>query len=1841
MTLPNRLLRDDPFIPGKNNLEDISQINSRLIAGDWANRTVEAKAELMPTEIAQMYNRWAIAHPTVNPRTWAPLAQMGIDPWSDAGQQVANGDITGAVANGTYDKYVGTQQPADPPPKTAPIAAPAPTDDSSGGFWSGLTHAVTAPITASEGLVHGVVGLGVNSAEAGVRGAEAVLSAPYQSEIATGRTNLGAEAHRQDLITRVGKKQGMTPEETSQLNDLLNPGGASLTSPQANIDQARHFIPDLFPDTATQDKYNAALDAYSTIVNDPKFASQFQGSQQNYSKVFQQTDLGIVARSFVDGVKGNYLTSRPETGAVFDPKTKTWKVQEDDGTVRDAKMVDHGGIFVPSEVQTEAVANAIKAYDIRTPEEIKNGVAPVAWTPGRGIAHLRYGADDQAFYTLSGAVDIQYSLFGDPINIVPLGGLGKVLKSTSATAKAFSQHGDDVVVATRGAMRAGTEAIPSAATEARVGSRLAAKGVQEGELYLDPVMSSRGYLLEGNRVVKAVGAGLVNTPHAKFVAKKDAWNWLNTGKGARAVDELSKMTSPTQIWLRSNRQIDGDLAKLFARANSPEEVRAILGSRIGVDITDARTLGKIGGVTPTLAKVPGIGPGLLKGLDPAGAELASGYKGAWRTNFERGGIVGSVRGIGRDPFRLAPSSGVGVDAEDVDSVLEEFERFFRGTATDDPATIGALDDLVNAPNGIARYNAVYDEDNGVISHVARRLVDEHGLPPEYAKKITRAFASGLDEHQRLWVNKDLGSASYGAASADGEIGRPLLLNEQMSNRLYLPDYRTLRRATGYLKTINNVAGASAAEKSAMVSDYLTGVTSVWRDWTLARPAYMLREMGELGFSMSLAGGKGAFTHPYGFIAAATQSAAAWHMHTLMGRVFGNLAAAPADAMKAAMDSGQRLLITGRAERELYVRSAVEKGESGMAAAAKWDSMDQASRGDFIWENADRNALAEYLKMHEGVSWLMPHVNSRWARVNGKTMYEEFGKAMDGDEAAFAKFQHELSFSAGPMIIDEPAVRGAARHVRSINREDPEQWRDYLHSLIDSKMTRLSEDKLMRDLAKGDKDAHTLAAQWHGTKDWAMRREMRRDLWQTHPDKQMADISLGEDIDYVTGYANMLQKVTGGDSQLLDAVATGKFADKPITSANADLVRYLEQKMGDENFRKALPNVLHDIPGGYGAKGNYQRAVNNFFTNNGEMSDIFGRSPMVRFFYTQWVKEHAPYLSTQARERAVANLRAAGDTNLAREIERADTRVARQGGAVREGTLGVDEMELAASGYARRSTARVFYNAHRRQNYAIAMRVLVPFVQATLNTFKRWGVLSLQNPQLAYRTLKPIQALRQPGSSVIYEVLGDITGDKAMQGMFTPGHPEASVDGFFMHNAYGQRVFAFPGIRQVFNFMSGPWNPISNKDIPEGAVPLAQAANLNVAGGTLNAGMGPLVTFPASLVVGSKVYEDNWVGSLTRAMFPYGIPQGSGWSKLIGSFAPTFLRKSVIPEDMQANHATMLMPSLAATGQYDLSKQSEVRRMAQDARELSGRMDKFAAFFGGITPTTFNWNYALEVTGNDKEGKVRWFMMADRLAQEWRKYTAPKNDSTWQEDYNNGAINFLKDFGIYSLYSVMPRTEQPGVPFAMAPTADIWSFRTDEPDAYKNNRGVIGLFFPGGDSANEWGSAQQNFYAWQKAEGERTYKSADDFWRDANISIGWILKSVATGEAMAATTDPEEQSVILAKRDDEIANAFPGWTPDPTDPGKFRRIITELGDAVEDPAIQTLPGTPFIAGYLSARQDAIDSLRDQGYNGTLSADYAAPERAKLAALATQLVRQDTSGTFKYAWTRVFGGELETG
>lgn len=1806
------LWTNNPFTRPPQDLSRMLDWNQMVSRGMAVNRVVLAKSTFMDPLQAKRYSNWASEHPTVDPRTWGPLADAGLNPHDYEMSSLAEADVMQQVAEGRYGRTVGEKW--EPPKRTRNKAVEEAADEtSSSGFFSSLGGMLGGVASAATpDFVGDAVGFAGDAAsetygavKASARTAITALSAPLQAANAANRTRLGNIA----AAERIAEKRGLDPEvfktlTTTQPNEALSGLPGAIPLPGAGSNPITDFFLDNHtavadPDTVAKilaergmsdqlGAYNEAITAFQNQRNDNPL-------EQAKSNALQ-TEAGQTIQSFHDKTPGNLLTGTYEEGAVKDPKSGKWVILDAHGqVVRDAEQENEEG-WLPNQVgQVQAEAQAVKAYDITTAAEKASGVAPTAWTLGRGIAHTWYEPNTTAFNALSGFVDFHESLLLDPVNLIPVGAAGKLIKPLrygSGAAKAFAGKGEKLVVSAPTYGAAGTSRTIGDAAGAAAGAKLANPLIAEGaEQVLDPQLAARGARFVGGRVMQDLAdeTGLISTPHSKYVMLDTAWSWLSHGRGQRFVDQMVDETSVANIMLRSNGKIDYALARELADSTSPAEVRAVIGPRLGVDLTDPSQIGSIGGRAPVLSKVPLIGSSLAPDRAFAGKELAGGgvFTKAGRQasayNLREFGALGATRGMFRRPFRMAPSSGNGFDQEDLDSAFTEITNFMRGTRTREEKWLPIAEKYLRARNGAERYRYLYKE-GGLLHTVIKENLVEKGLTEADAQNLTRAFAGGIDEEMRNYLVTDLGLGELSNGN------KALLVSEILSRSAHLPDYRTLSRVTSALGNIRRLPGGADADKA--VADALHHFTNGWRQAVLIRPAYTMRDVGEMAFAMSLAGGDGAFTNPYAFIANMTSVANAAEMTTRTGRIFAKIVGMPMKGGKFAIDRLGRWGVRGK---------------------------DDSFRGLTSQEIADVVAkmpapdARDLIEHSEGLRNLMPSFDQKWARINGQPFFDDMNRVLAGEDVDLSPMFDQMSSVHGNFWIDEPASRAAGRSLTAFHRDDLAHRAEYSEQLI-AKMRKASRDQLMRDIANPNVKRREMIARWKESGVKVMQTEMRDDI---------LDGTTKKDNDYIKLYESIVQRLTLGDSALLDAITTGKFEGKILDGNNTALKDYLDNMLSDDNYRLQLPEELHGDPFRNRGHEFLRKQAQNFFAMNGDFADLFARGPMIRQAYVERVLQLAPHMSAEAKAAVVQSLREVGDVKLARQVM--DTRT------VKGGVLGVEEVDAIASGYARKKMSKVFYDAHKRQNYALAFRVLAPFAQATFNTFRRWGELSLKNPQMMYRTTKPIEALTDPGSAALYDILGTVTGDEALKDFYTPNHPEASVNGFFFNNSYGDRIFAYPLIGKLVDLLPG---------VPEGFIATSNAESLNVAGMQVNPGTGPILTLPASLVTGDMIYEDSTRGQIMRWLFPYGLPEGSLADKIFNSITPTAFRKLNLATDTTAQGTSVIrtMAVLATSGRYDLHSRADVRRMANDAKHISTTLTGYAAIFGMLTPSTFNFSIAPELFGEDADGTGRMFMLQDKLTTEFNNYIAPKSPETAQQDYGNGFMQFVHDYGYTALFAVLPMTETTGDNIGMQPTNDVWAWRTDNQEAYDQHRPVIGLFFPGGDPSSEF---SEELYRWQKADAQRRPKSPEDFIFDVNKQLAWALYVRQNEKLMAQVPDPEAQTPIRDQIKSDLQHRFPGFTGQAEDLGRFDDRMLEVAEAVKNEDIRSLDGTRFIADYLRTRDKAIDQLHDMGYSKDLTTEQAAPVRAALLQHASSLIQHDNSGVFINIWTRLFASEFESG
>lgn len=1747
-------------------IQDLSNLITRdgyLVAGQTTRQVIAARAQTMFPADAARYADWATAHPMMDPRTWQGAAQVGIDPYSDQGKQLAAADQIARTQDGSYDTSVSQVQTGMGP--SAP-SSPSPTPSGTGVNVSAATLGVGASSPLS----------GIGDVLGGIGGAAGGLLGTIGSDLATaGRAVQYGLSSGYDALVGLGNVASGQTDEAARLADKYQ-----LSGDEQRLVQRRMNIAGGDTAAAAQDQ---ALDFSSTGMGAVVGSSAtFESLTPDRQKIVDQAAKDLYTFS---QQQGGTNTVAGIGGAVA-RQTAAGQIVQDPSLLTN----DTGVLASNPQVEERKLAESLKINDMRTPEEIARGVKPVGWTPGRAIAHVWYAPDEQAFQTLSGVIDFTNNLTLDPANLIPVAKGGSVAKKGIEAIQDVGLLGKE-----SGALRRATEvgqakvdvgtttgrAVPGAgyapggidavAAEAR---SIAAKqaGVETAAKVYDPsVLSETGAIQAGTQ---------------SFVAGETAWRFLNSAKGQRLVDNLVNAKSASDIWLRSNRRLDPALAKKLSDANTPEEVRAILGSRLGGDLNDPKALSNFASNAPAIFR-------------------------DWSTKDSM------ILQMGRK----MPSSGV-VNLEDQTQTLTQLERWTRGAGMKWEDVAPHLDNVLTSANGAESYQAIYGK-TGLFKAVATHLAEKYGISEQDAAKLTKGYEGGLDAAKRDYLTTEIGLGSVPGSNDDRGIA--LLMNEIMLSQAPLPHYTEMRRAIQGIKDIRrgNLDGslATADEK---VSKFLDGMTTAWKASVLVRPAYILREVGEMQVASALAGYDSVMTHPGAFISMALQASMNKEATTSAGRLMkamagGEMPVAHIDNLKNAgkgvRAAGATVTYRTAQAAGLPLRGAVRvKGVTSRLAS---------NTGDVL---AGDRAMKDWLDLRTGFSALSPG-DVKWGMVNGEGMFDAMRRLAEGKGTAAdldAMYHGMSAATQGSMSMDAKVGRTASKYIGIAQRDEPAMRNNYITGLI-AKLHKAAGDPDMRNIANPDMLPDEVAT--------LFRDSGRRDIKATmHPDLFPTP---AHDESYLDIYRQAINIITSGDEKLMGAVTSGKFEGSDLIHTNQALRKHIAAMLDDPGKVSAMPASLpHWKPDYEGGK--IAEWVNGFFEHTGEHADLWARGPVYREAYVAEILKYGVELSPAAKADAVKNLRRVGDVALAKKVQ-----------AIRaNGTMTTDMLHNIGGIAARRELARIFYDAHERGNWAQALRVVSPFIQATANTFRRWGELAMANPQLMYRTTKPLNYAQQPGSAAIYGALGSLPGmgslgalyNPADYGYSTPDNRHSSVDGFFFTDKFGDKQYAYPTLGLLNNLVG----------IPEGMLATSPMGGLNVAGQSLSPGVGPLLTLPVALLGQDAINNDDIKGSMLRFALPYGVPKGSLFDKAVGSFVPSSLaRLNKASDEGEAvpRLAVQVVPTLLQSGDYDPTNTMDQQRLANDAGSLASRLWMLTAITSLFTPTPVNPKAAVVVKPMDGVGisnspmfegaspqNKAHMVLVDKLALEYQRYTANGH-------YKDGSSNFVHDYGLTALLAVLPSSQTSG-PQA---TNDLWKFRTQAPQSYSNNSDVIGYFFAAGSGfdPNNTGPTgyASSLYSQQKASGERTQKQPDQFVQDGLREFGWMMWNPKVREIELSTMSKSQQAAAKdALKADIIEKTGGAWTDQPNKPSAVVTQIQQVQDALKDPHVSSLRSAHYIQQYMDAREQVVKQIRAQGGVANLSTQQNLPYTQRLVDLGLQLNREDTSGAFNNVWQRLLSKEF---
>lgn len=768
----------------------------------------------------------------------------------------------------------------------------------------------------------------------------------------------------------------------------------------------------------------------------------------------------------------------------------------------------------------------------------------------------------------------------------------------------------------------------------------------------------------------------------------------------------------------------------------------------------------------------------------------------------------------------------------------------------------------------------------------------------------------------------------------------------------------------------------------------------------------------------------------------------------------------------------------------------------------------------------------------------------------------------------------LSRNAALGIERTGVVRSRGRTV--LRREDE----GFAGALLDE-LAKGANDPVQRrvlnGLGEGDRHPGTGLTGLDAVKDWffdGTGRSMREQMGSS-PGREFFATKVADDgsINSADGYVDSLleraKTVTGGDAVLMEAMATGRIGDQPLTvitqggarKANPKALRLLEEHLTSGAGPQVTPadimlHVRNSAASQIGEK--YNAAVDQFFDKMmGVPTDTLSRAPAFEQAYWKRQAELIEFMQPEVQQ--VALTVAAQNTSAAPYLKRMHKRA----GAM-SGQLTAVEADTLAKAFAVESTKKLLYDLSNRSQWSDIYRIFFPFGAAWQEVATTWARITVKENPLVLRRGQQIVA---GGRSA------DLDGDG--EGFF---HPDES------------------GEREMFSYPFTGW--ISEKVTGVPAAMQAPVTGLNLFASSVLPGFGPVITIPAARLLPDR---PDWDG-VRNTLMPYGEKDVSGG--VLESFLPPWVQKARVwldadspAQDRQyANTVLDVTRYLMSTGRYSTDSVEEQERLLRDAKDKARSvygLRAFAQFFAPSPPSP-------QFVVNDKDGNA---MVALKLSEAYRKLL--------DDDPASATAKFVEQFGEGAFLAVIPKSQGGG-----PATQGTYDFVRENPNTVAAYRDVYGYFMP------QDGKFSFAAYRQQLESGARKPITPEEAVQIANQRLGAMVYKQAQARVTAdpRTGKPKptvEERAWLASIRDAIEQEYPGYSPMPSTLGATDRTITKLIAASKDPALARTEAGQGLELYLQAREEALEMARSRGLSTFKSANAARDLRLALRTFAEQV------------------------
>lgn len=551
---------------------------------------------------------------------------------------------------------------------------------------------------------------------------------------------------------------------------------------------------------------------------------------------------------------------------------------------------------------------------------------------------------------------------------------------------------------------------------------------------------------------------------------------------------------------------------------------------------------------------------------------------------------------------------------------------------------------------------------------------------------------------------------------------------------------------------------------------------------------------------------------------------------------------------------------------------------------------------------------------------------------------------------------------------------------------------------------------------------------------------------------------------------------------------------------------------------------------------------------------------------------------------------------------------------RGGKLSLAELDAYAKGSALDQTKNLFYNAAEKSNFADILRIAVPFGSAWAEVIGRWSKIAVSNPQATRRIGVSVQGLRNAdpdGDGKGFFWKDPTTGEYVFNYPFSEqlgGLASALIP---IGATAGGVAFGLPGILGGAAVGAGVGFATQQATGLENVRMIAPVKSLNM-GLNIWPGAGPFVQIAANKILTRIPQAD----SIRDAILPYGEPDISTIGPIpVPSWARKVIDGIVADPDSSRLLGDMtidVMRVLQASGKYDLSSDAERDRLENDAITRARTLLIFRGFGQLVGPTRPDIDFEVATKEGDK--------YTTELSKAFHDMQA--------ENFDTAVERFISTFGEDAFLYTQGKTE--AVAGGLDASTKFGRFERDNSTLFGRYTDVAGYFAPVGSNFD------YAVYTRQIETGQRRKLTPTEFMELAQQNVGRALYK-ASQRAVGPNPSKYQKDSLRAVK--QILNQrFPGYAKIVIDINAQEARINEVIRAAQDPILDDNPVAIATRTYLQYRSQALNELAARGIvSGDLTVQAGADIRAYLRNVADVLVQNYPE--FERMYDRVFYNEVE--